>query len=918
MNKFKITLLLILTGLASYAQSGAIKGNVKEKTTNEGAIGATVKIFGTTTAVMTDIEGNFEIPRVAAGSYKIIITSIGFAVKEIENVRVEADKSTLINVTLEEDSKMLEGVVIKAQRMTGTEVSVISEIKQVQNIAVGVSSQQITKTQDRDASQVVRRVPGVSIFDDRFIIIRGLNERYNTVLLNDIITPSTEVDVKSFSFDLIPSSAIDRMMVYKSPSSDLPGDIAGGAIKIYTKTVPDGKNISVGFGVGYRANATGTQTNDYSGSSMDVLGFGAGFRSLPSNFPSTKTVINNASSDGVINSFKSLNDYYPATVKTVNPDYRGNINYSNRFYIGSKELTNISYINYSNTNTSFESDQFRYLYDGSVQNDFHDVSYSNNIRLGAMSNWALILNPKNKIEFRNLFNQIASKETVVRRGRLYENNLETSNESFRYEQKSILSSQLGGTHELTETSKLKWIAGLGYTVRKEPDYRRFTSSRVLGSNDPFKMDLQQFESPTLTQAARFFSNMDEYVLTGSVNYERAFGKINKEKSELNKVFKVGAYTEYKDRYFAARWFGVVNPNRVTNEVLNLSPSKFFDTANLAANKVYYSEGTNTDDRYAAQNFLTAGYVNFNLPFGEKFLVNVGIREEFNRQQLQSQERGGGAPVTVDNPVLSTLPSLNSYYKFNNKNIIRFAFGSTVNRPEFRELAPFTYYDFVFDVSKRGEKNIKTATIQNLDLRYDYYPSEGEIITFGAFYKSFKNPIESSIFYNGSSLAFTVANAKSAYSTGIEFEFRKEISRSLMAIFNASLINSSVTVSGISDQSRYLQGQSPYLINAGLFYNHSKSGIQANLLYNTVGKRIYVIGDNVLSSNVYEMPRQIVDMNVQKSFGKIECKLGVQDILNQAFRLIQDTNRDNKITSADGMFQTYKRGSNYTASVIYKF
>jgi hypothetical protein len=535
-----------------------------------------------------------------------------------------------------------------------------------------------------------------------------------------------------------------------------------------------------------------------------------------------------------------------------------------------------------------------------------------------MSNWALILNPKNKIEFRNLFNQIASKETVVRRGRLYENNLETSNESFRYEQKSILSSQLGGTHELTETSKLKWIAGLGYTVRKEPDYRRFTSSRVLGSNDPFKMDLQQFESPTLTQAARFFSNMDEYVLTGSVNYERAFGKINKEKSELNKVFKVGAYTEYKDRYFAARWFGVVNPNRVTNEVLNLSPSKFFDTANLAANKVYYSEGTNTDDSYAAQNFLTAGYVNFNLPFGEKFLVNVGIREEFNRQQLQSQERGGGAPVTVDNPVLSTLPSLNSYYKFNNKNIIRFAFGSTVNRPEFRELAPFTYYDFVFDVSKRGEKNIKTATIQNLDLRYDYYPSEGEIITFGAFYKSFKNPIESSIFYNGSALAFTVANAKSAFSTGIEFEFRKEISRSLMAIFNASLINSSVTVSGLSDQSRYLQGQSPYLINAGLFYNHSKSGIQANLLYNTVGKRIYVIGDNVLSSNVYEMPRQIVDMNVQKSFGKIECKLGVQDILNQAFRLIQDTNRDNKITSADGMFQTYKRGSNYTASVIYKF
>jgi outer membrane receptor for ferrienterochelin and colicin len=226
---------------------------------------------------MTDIEGNFIFSKLAAGNYKIVITSIGFAPKEIDNVRIESDKTTLINAVLEDDSKMLEGVVVKAQRMTGTEISVISEIKQIQNIAVGVSSQQIVKTQDRDASQVVRRVPGVSIFDDRFIVIRGLNERYNTVLLNDIITPSTEVDVKSFSFDLIPSAAIDRMMVYKSPSAELPGDIAGGAIKIYTKTVPDGNNISAGFTIGYRSNATGQTTTDYTGSNLDALGFGATF-----------------------------------------------------------------------------------------------------------------------------------------------------------------------------------------------------------------------------------------------------------------------------------------------------------------------------------------------------------------------------------------------------------------------------------------------------------------------------------------------------------------------------------------------------------------------------------------------------------------------------------------------------------------
>ena len=918
MIKSRILLLcLFLSSIISFAQTGILKGNIIEQKSKEGAIGATVKLKGTALAAMTDVEGNFQLTNIPAGLYKITISSIGLAIREIDNVRIESGKTSMLNTELLEDSKTLEGIVVKAQRMTGTEVSVISEIKQMQNIAVGVSSQQITKTQDRDASQVVRRVPGVSIFDDRFIVIRGLNERYNTVLLNDIITPSTEVDVKSFSFDLIPSSAIDRIMVYKSPSADLPGDVAGGAIKIFTKTVPDGNSLTFGFTVGYRSNATGQIVSDYQGGNADNLGFGGKYRSLPNGFPSTKNVINNAASETMIQNFRNLNPYYDVTTKTVNPDVRANLNYSHRFFIGRKELTNISYINYSNTNTNQNVSQNRFFFDGTVQNNFFDAAYANNVRLGAMSNWALILNPKNKIEFRNLFNQLASKETVSRTGNLFENGLEIFNQSFRYEQKSIFSSQLNGTHELSEKSKLKWIGGFGYTLRKEPDFRRFTSSRAMGSTNPFKMDLQQFESPTLQQAARFYSNMDEFLITASVNYDRIIGTKN-DKEELNKVLKVGSYTEYKDRYFKARWFGVVNPNRITNEVLSLNPSQFFSNENLRSSRVYYSEGTNFDDKYAAQNFLTAGFASFYLPINEKFNATFGLRGEFNRQMLQSRERGGGQKVDVDNPIFNTLPSLNAQYKFNPKNILRFGYGSTVNRPEFRELAPFTYYDFVFDVARRGNQNIKVAQIQNLDLRYEFYPSEGELITFGAFYKKFKNPIEAAVFYNGSTVAFTVANSESAYSAGVELELRKNISKSLLAVFNASLITSDVKVSGISDYSRFLQGQSPYLVNAGLFYTEPKSGIQANLLYNVVGQRIYVIGDNVLSSNVFEMPRQVIDMNVSKSFNKIEVKAGVQDLLNQSFRLIQDTDRNNKITDSDGVFQQYKRGSNYFVSLNYRF
>ncbi|MBK8346933.1 MAG: TonB-dependent receptor [Saprospiraceae bacterium] len=307
-----------------------------------------------------------------------------------------------------------------------------------------------------------------------------------------------------------------------------------------------------------------------------------------------------------------------------------------------------------------------------------------------------------------------------------------------------------------------------------------------------------------------------------------------------------------------------------------------------------------------------------MPFGNKLNATVGIRGEYNQQLLQSRERGGGKKVDVNNAIFSPMPSLNATYKLNEKNLLRFGYGTTVNRPEFRELAPFTYYDFIFDVSRRGNQNIKVATIHNFDIRYDFYPSKGELITIGAFYKKFHNPIEAAVFYNGSTVAFTVANSESATSSGVELEVRKSVAKNLMLVFNASVISSNVVVSGLSDYSRFLQGQSPYLVNAGLFYSVPETGIQANVLYNVVGKRIYVIGDNVLSSNVFEMPRNVLDANISKTFGKVEVKAGAQDILNQPFRLIQDTNRDNKITDSDGVFQEFRRGSNFYVSVNYKF
>lgn len=936
-RKFLLSsIILLLVSLVSFAQTGSIKGTLTDAKTNEAMLGTAVRVEGTQIGTQTDLQGNFELARVPAGVHTVIFSFVGYTNKVISNVRVEAGKTTVINTSIAEANTTLDAVVVRGTKNKGTEVSVITEIKKIEQIAVGISAQQIQKTQDRDASAVVRRVPGVSIQDDRFVIVRGLNERYNTVMLNDAITPSTEVDTKAFSFDLIPSSAIDRMLIFKSGSADLPGEFGGGVIKIYTKTIPDGNTITAGFSLGHRSNTTFQTATTYKGSGTDFLGFDSGLRSLPSSLPSTGTILAGANTQPVIDAFKALPTYFNQSSLSVLPDFRGNIGLTRRFAVGNVELATINSLNYSFTHQRTPNIEFyRYAYNenaGTKASEkefaYNDNAYSENVRVGAMSNWALIINPANKIEFRNLFNQLGSKETVLRNG-YNNNNIELQNYSMTYEQKSIYSGQLSGTHELSDITKLTWTGGYGYTNRQEPDNRRFTSSRTLGSNDPFTINIQQSQSPTLQQAARFYSSLTENVISGRVDVEHKIGKADAAENEFIKL-RAGTYLEKKDRSFAARWFGIVNANNVGDAVLTQSPAQFFNPANLSPTGLFYNEGTGYEDAYKARNELYAGYVNAYIPLTPKFNVSLGVRAEQNRQQLVTLKRGSGEKLNVDRPLLSWLPSATFSYKLNEKNQIRAAFSQTVNRPEFRELAPFPYYDFNFDVTRVGNAALKTATIANYDLRYEFYPSEGEVISIAGFYKQFTNPIEARILNAGSGIAFGVGNAEKAFSRGFELEMRKSLKGltgssvvdNLTLLLNASIIDSDVKTgfSGQSSDSRFLQGQSPYLINAGIYYNDTDRDFSANILYNVVGSRIFLVGDGVVFPTVYEMPRNVIDLNLTKGFGKhIEVKVGIQDLLNQPFRFYNDTNNDKTInTSQDDVFRKFKRGTTSTIGVNYKF
>ncbi len=330
-----------------------MQGIIKDKKTQETIVGANVYIQGTTTGSASNLEGNFEIKNLPSGNYTIIVSFISYKTQKIENVKVSANKSTTLNIDLEEVTT-IQGVVVQAKRKTDTDVSMINAIKASNLVVSGMSSQQISQSQDKDASEVVRRIPGVTIIDDRFIVVRGLIERYNSVQLNNSSTPSSESDIKAFSFDLIPSSAIDRILVYKTPAPELPAEFSGANIAIFTKNIPEKNGFQISYSSSFRNNTTFEPSYKYQGSTTDKFGYDDGLRAIPSIIPSAEEfskIINNPTLENKQKRAefgRAFSKTWSASEYKAPIDQSFGLNYTGSFIINKIKIGNITSLSYSN------------------------------------------------------------------------------------------------------------------------------------------------------------------------------------------------------------------------------------------------------------------------------------------------------------------------------------------------------------------------------------------------------------------------------------------------------------------------------------------------------------------------------------------------------------------------------------------
>jgi outer membrane receptor for ferrienterochelin and colicin len=930
--------ILLLAPLLSFAQEGIIKGKVTEKENGKNVPVPFVNIViaGTTTGAVSDFDGNFSI-KVKPGTYTLISSFVGYIQDTINNVRVTAAAETSININMRQDVKELKAVEIAATKVTQTEKAVMMEIRQSDRIVSGISAEQISRSQDRDASQVIKRIPGVTVINDRFVMVRGLQERYNSVLLHDTYAPSMEADIRSFSFDILPGSLIDRILIFKTPSAELPGDFAGGTIKVFTASIPDENKMTFSYQNSFRDGTTFRNFYRPEQSANAWTGFNDGTYNLPSNFPEDLRKVEQGDSDALTKAGRSLrNNWIPEYLKAT-PDQRLAFSKATRFRLGNITAGNITALTYSRSSqyTSVNRNDYN-IYD--TINDksdpifnFYDDRYVQNIRVGLIHNWAFKFNSRNSIEIKTLLNQNSSGEYIHRSGEAYEFNYFPDNHSFFQEYRGIALGQIAGKHEFSEgKSSFNWVTGLGRSYFDTPDYRRYRSDLDTSTGQ------SQLYVPAGAAAAfflgRFFSEMEEISKTASVNYDQKL--IFNALPNFDPVISAGVFFEDKSRYFIARNIGYVtsSTSNFNNDLLDVSIDSLFHPLNInESSGIRIDEQSNPSDSYTARNTIAAPYFTTSLPITQKFKVKAGVRIEHNIQRLQSSTLTN-IPVEVYNPVTSILPSINLTYKLTEKTVLRGAFGKTVNRPEFRELAPFGFYDFSFNLVKKGNENLQTATIFNYDVRWELYPTENEIISIAAFYKKFHNPIENFFVPGGGSggiKTFTFGNAVEAYSAGTEIEIRKSLAgltsnnffEDLSVLLNTSLIYSRVNLGDDLRQSnnRPLMGQSPYIVNSGLYYSNVAHRFQATLLYNVIGRRIFIIGTDDYP-DIYELPRNQIDFTISKSFGKhLQVKAGVSDVLNNEVVLIQDGNSDGKWSrKTDQRIMSFKPGALYSLGFNWTF
>jgi outer membrane receptor for ferrienterochelin and colicin len=898
----RLLILIGFIGIATItqAQKAKLTGKITSSK-NEALASVSLSLQSDKTQVSkTDIEGRYSFTIDVAKNYTLVLTYVGYKNKTVQDIKATtANEDLVVDVVLEEANSKLADVTVSANRASNkgaTDNALISFQKNTNTVASVISAETIKRSPDRNTAEILKRTPGASIQEGKYIIVRGLADRYNQAMLNGILLTSTEPDRKTFSFDLFPSQIIDNIIINKAFVPELPGEWAGGLIQVNTKDVPTKNFFNIQLGTSANSLITGKDFfKDKGGktkSNFDTSSIGA------------KTALG-----------KTMSSNWAPIQTTARPNINMQMNGGFAGTLWGKKIGGMIGISYANAyrfqdnvnnQNAISNDKFVPI------TELKDSKYFQDINMGAIAGLSIFLNPLNKISYKAIVNVKTANTYNSRLGTDYSRQDLVKGNEFIFGQNVFFTNQLTGDHSLSSKLKFNWYGSFNILDSYSPDQRRITYTKSITGSDPYVLNI----SNTLSQqsGSRIFQTLSDYIYTagGDLTF-----KINQQNT-----IKAGYMGQVKDRLYDAQLFAITMP--IDNRALRLLPAESaFVPDNYGTgtdNKFAFNSIQNRNFRYLANTILNAGYIQFDNKLSDGLRVVWGLRVENFDQLVGSVKKWD--PRHTYSQVTDYLPGVNATIKVGDKSNLRITGSQTVIRPELRELSALNIYDFELNASVSGNPSLKRTKITNTDLRYELYPAAGEMFTVGVFYKNFDNPIES-IFQEagGGTSLFSFQNVSKATAFGFEIEGRKKLSKRFTLQANGSYINSKIDDAALN-VSRALQGQSPYIINTGLLYDVVEKGFNATVLFNQVGKRIYLVGDiqaGAGAPDVYENPRALVDFQISKKFSnnKAEIRFTISDILNQRQIFYQNNNSDTEYDKAnDATRFSRKFGTTYGVTLNY--
>jgi TonB-dependent receptor len=916
--------------------TGLITGTITDGESGDVLRGATVQLVGTKRGSIADVKGTYTVRGLAAGSYTLRFNYIGFKPKTVENIIVADGKTVTLAIVLESAVKKTEEVVVQAARINDNAAAMLAQRKNAAQVSDGIGEAEIKKLPDSDAGQALKRVPGVTLVEGKFVYVRGVSERYSNTTLNGATLSSTEPDKKAFAFDMFPAEFLQNATVAKSFTPDLSGNFAGGLVQLNTVDFPEKFFLKASLATTYNDNVTFRPDgfNTYDGGRTDWLGIDDGTRKLPENMPADRRGM-----DNLLRRAGDLNDEMgAATWIAAGKAFNSNVwqqrrmsaplntsvglAFANVLRGEENEFGIMANLNYGNGYAVNTMTRGGIQSNGTLQFGGAGTQSSRSVNWGGLLNLAYKIGASSSLTFKNIYNRSSDDEVVELNATDNPQQRDRRFYSAQFVEKTMYSGQLGGEHTFSTLSNavLDWKVGYSTSRRDEPDLRRLRYSSEIGRNE-YTADIPRTPQGDGTVAGRFFSGLQDNLWTGAFNLQVPL--------DGGVKLKAGALMERRTRSFGARSFTIVQSRAILQDVdldldLSQSPSSLLVAGNFRGDGLGIAEDSKLSDAYSASEELNTGYVMGDVPFqlgGFDLRVIGGVRVEHSIQRLNSFETNGDL-VSIAPAFTDFLPSLHLVFKATNDMNIRASATRTLARPSLREFAPFAFFDFQSQSRVQGNPNLIRALINNYDLRYEWFVAPGEVFAVSAFYKTFENAIEETI-QPGSVIARTFANARGIASNyGVEVELRKSFGfvapelEPLMFSSNLSLVNSNITVTqGSLTDSRQMWGQSPYSLNLGLFYTAPVLNTSFNVGYNRIGSRIVQVAQLGLyevrsgqSPHVFELPRDVVDVSVMQPIGALELKLVVRDIFNQPLVWEQLGTR----------IATNIRGRSLTFGVSYRF